>query len=58
MAKIQHFQTILLVEDMDALKKKTGESNSKEALARAVEHYLECDCTGPEQAVKGKKKNK
>lgn len=46
MAKIHHYQVILLADDMDALKEKSGESESKEALSKAVEHYLECDSTG------------
>ena len=45
MAKIMHVQTVLLVEDIDALKQKTGESNTKDALSKAVSHYLECEYT-------------
>ncbi len=45
MAKIMHVQTVLLVEDIEALKMKTGESNTKDALAKAVSHYLECEYT-------------
>lgn len=43
--KIVHAQTVLTVEDIQALKTKTGESNIKDALARAVEHYLACSHT-------------
>ena len=45
MAKIMHVQTVLMVEDIEALKAKTGESNTKDALAKAVSHYLECEYT-------------
>ncbi len=40
-----HVQTVLMVEDIDALKAKTGETNTKDALAKAVSHYLECEYT-------------
>ena len=45
MAKIMHVQTVLLVEEIEALKQKTGESNTKDALSKAVSHYLECEYT-------------
>jgi hypothetical protein len=40
-----HVQTVLTIDEIEALKKKTGESSSKEALAKAVKHYLECEYT-------------
>ncbi len=43
MVKIMHVQTVLMAEELEALKEKTGESCTKDALARAVEHFLECD---------------
>jgi len=45
MAKIMHVQTVLSVEDIEALKQKTGEDSTKEALAKAVHHFLECQYT-------------
>lgn len=45
MAKIMHVQTVLTVEDIEALKSKTGEPNTKDALSKAVQHYLECEYT-------------
>jgi hypothetical protein len=45
MAKIMHVQTVLVVEDLEALKIKTGETATKDALAKAVHHYLECEYT-------------
>jgi len=37
----------LLPEDvMEKLKEKTGEEASKDALAKAVEHYLKCPYAG------------
>lgn len=48
MAKIMHVQTVLTEEDINALKKKTGESSTKDALTKAVMHYLECEYTQEE----------
>jgi hypothetical protein len=45
MAKIMHVQTVLLVDDIEALKLKTGEASTKDALAKAVQHFLECEYT-------------
>ncbi|MBE0522477.1 MAG: DUF5371 family protein [Candidatus Methanoperedenaceae archaeon] len=45
MTKIMHTQTVLTVEEIEALKKKTGESSTKDALSKAVAHYLECEYT-------------
>ncbi len=45
MAKIMHVQTVLVIDDIDALKTKTGETSTKDALAKAVSHYLECEYT-------------
>ena len=59
-----HAQTVLTMEDIEALKQKTGESSTKDALAKAVTHYLECEYTQVqdmwakklEKVVKRKKK--
>lgn len=48
MAKIMHVQTVLMVEDIEALKTKTGETSTKDALAKAVSHFLECEYTQEE----------
>lgn len=45
MAKIMHAQTVLTEDDIEALKSKTGESSTKDAIAKAVSHYLECEYT-------------
>ena len=45
MTKIMHVQTVLMEDDIEALKLKTGESTTKDALAKAVAHYLECEYT-------------
>jgi hypothetical protein len=45
MAKIMHVQTVLTVDDIEALKQKTGESSTKDALDKAVHHYLDCEYT-------------
>ncbi len=66
MAKIMHVQTVLMVEDIDALKLKTGETSTKDALAKAVSHFLECEYTHDEnmwtkkleKAIKKKTKEK
>ncbi len=64
MAKIMHAQTVLTTDDIEALKQKTGETSTKDALAKAVTHYLECEYTQVEdmwakkleKAVKRKRK--
>jgi hypothetical protein len=38
-------QSVLPQEDVIALKEKSGESSIKEAIAKAVYHYLKCDKT-------------
>jgi hypothetical protein len=48
MAKIMHVQTVLLLDDIEALKTKTGESSTKDALAKAVQHFLDCEYTQAE----------
>lgn len=48
MSKIMHVQTVLTEDDIEALKQKTGESSTKEALNKAVMHYLECEYTQAE----------
>jgi len=41
--RIIHVQSVLPEEDVIALKQKTGESSIKDAIAKAVYHYLKCD---------------
>lgn len=45
MSKIMHAQTVLTVDDIEALKQKTGENSTKDAISKAVTHYLECEYT-------------
>jgi len=45
MSKIMHAQMVIVEDDLTALKEKTGEKNTKDALAKAVAHYLECEYT-------------
>ncbi|MCK4811396.1 MAG: DUF5371 family protein [Methanosarcinales archaeon] len=45
MTKILHVQTVLIGDDLKALKEKTGETTTKDAIATAVEHYLNCPYT-------------
>ncbi len=45
MVRIIHVQTVVVVDDLEALKVKTGESSTKDALAKAIHHYLECEYT-------------
>ena len=40
-----HAQMVIMEDDLASLKKKTGEKNTKDALAKAVDHYLECEYT-------------
>ncbi len=52
MAKIIHAQTVLPEDVLEELKKKTGEVTTKDALAKAVEHYLVCPYTHEEPLSK------
>jgi len=52
MVKIVHAQTVLPESMLDELKKKTGESATKDAIAKAVEHYLMCPYTHEEPLEK------
>ena len=48
MIKIMHAQTVLTEDDVEALKQRTGEDSAKDAVAKAVAHYLECEYTNVE----------
>jgi hypothetical protein len=41
-SKIIHVQSVLPYEITMALKKKTGESSTKEAISKAIYHFLNC----------------
>jgi len=41
--KFVHVQSVLPQEIVIALKQKSGESSIKEAISKAVYHYLKCD---------------
>ncbi len=45
MTKILHVQTVMTLEDLEALKTKSGCKTTKDSVATAVEHYLECPYT-------------
>jgi hypothetical protein len=49
--KFQHVQSVLPKEDVIALKEKSGESSIKEAVSKAVYHYLKCDKTYENEEV-------
>jgi len=40
--KIVHVQSVLPEEDIIALKKKANEPSIKEAISKAIYHYLKC----------------
>ncbi len=42
MTKIVHVQSVMPYEDTIALKEKTGEPSIKEAISKAIYHYLKC----------------
>lgn len=44
--KIVHVQTVLTEQDLASLKTRTGEQTTKDALAKAAQHYLECRYVG------------
>jgi hypothetical protein len=41
--KYVHVQSVLPHEDLIALKEKSREASVKEAISKAVYHYLKCD---------------
>lgn len=41
--KIVHIQSVLPKEDVESLKQKTGEGSVKEAVSKAIYHYLKCN---------------
>ena len=45
MARIVHVQTVLMEDELAALKQKTNEESTKDAVAAAIYHYLECAYT-------------
>ena len=47
--KLIHVQSVLPQEDIMALKEKTGESSIKEAISKAVYHYLICDLVNKDE---------
>lgn len=46
--KYVHVQSVLPQEDVIALKEKSGES-SKEAIVKAVYHYLKCNLVNKDE---------
>ncbi len=44
--KIVHAQTVLPLDLLNELLEKTGEKTTKDALYKAVVHYLECPIAG------------
>jgi len=49
MSRLVHAQTILENDQLNELKERTGETATKDAISKAIDHYLECKDT------KGKK---
>lgn len=47
--KLVHAQTILEEDQLEELKERTREHTTKDAISKAIDHYLECKDT------KGKK---
>ncbi len=47
--KLVHVQSVLPQEDIIALKDKTGESSIKDAISKAVYHYLRCDLANKDE---------
>ena len=42
MSKLVHAQTILTQDQLNELKERTGESATKDAISKAIDHYLDC----------------
>ena len=43
MNKLKTVETVITEKQMMALKEKTGETSNKDALAKAVYHFIECE---------------
>jgi len=43
--KLVHAQTILEAAQLEELKERTREHTTKEAISKAIDHYLECKNT-------------
>ncbi|MFO7967902.1 MAG: DUF5371 family protein [Archaeoglobaceae archaeon] len=52
MVKLVHAQTTLSEEALSELKRKAGKNATKDAIAVAVEHYLNCQHTYQESLEK------
>lgn len=52
MVKLVHAQTILSEEALSELKRKAGKNATKDAIAEAVKHYLDCQHTYQESLEK------
>jgi len=46
-----HAQTVITEDDLEALKRKTGESSTKDSISKAIEHYLVCPYTDDEDQM-------
>ena len=49
--KFVHVQSVLPQEDVIALKVKSGESSVKEAISKAVYHYLKCHIVNENEVI-------
>ncbi len=49
--KFVHVQSVLPQEDVIALKKKSGKTSIKEAISKAVYHYLKCELAHKDEEV-------
>ena len=47
--RIEHVQTVLTEDELKRLLELTGERTKKDALRKAVEHYLHCPHVGKEK---------
>lgn len=59
MVKLVHIQTIIEEDKVLLLKERTGEHATKDAVSKAIHHYLECENTKSEKTkVKNTKAKK
>ncbi len=49
--KYVHVQSVLPEKDVIALKEKSRESSIKEAISKAVYHYLKCKLAGKNENI-------
>lgn len=49
--RLRYVEAVLSEEDINALKEKVGEPSIKDAISKAVDHFLKCKCSEAQKKV-------